>query len=335
MARLFDDDLKLIHRGLDAGFLDQKRIFMTGMTGFFGQWILESLAWLVQSQDIHPCVVVLSRDPERFLCGHPSFRNLSWLTFMPGDVRTCTFPEGHFDYIIHGAADARDEKNPDKQTEISDVIECGMSRILNFGLEKDLTKLLYISSGAAYGTQPRDLEFIPEGFSCCPETSYGKAKFDAENKCRFYIEQHQMNIVIARCFTFIGPYLPLDCHYAVGNFLKAVLNGQDIVIKGSGQAIRSYLYMADLMIWLLRILDSGRSGMVYNIGSDRRISIEDLARLIIKISGGRSGIAVTNEYHEEGVSQYVPCIDRASQDLGLGVSIDLEDAVRRTLDWFQ
>ena len=89
-----------------------------------------------------------------------------------------------------------------------------------------------------------------------------------------------MDASIARCFSFVGPGLPTDLHYAIGNFVSSAVNGEDIIIKGDGSNIRSYMYLGDMVSWLMRILFMGKQGEDYNVGSDEKISVLELAKIV-------------------------------------------------------
>ena len=117
-----------------------------------------------------------------------------------------------------------------------------------------------------------------------PLTPYGRAKREAEQLCA----ESEADFVTARAFAFLGPYLPLDAHFAAGNFLRDALAGGPILVRGDGTALRSYLYPADLVVWLLRMLLRGRRGRAYNVGSDEVVTTAQLAR---RISPGLSARA--------------------------------------------
>ena len=137
------------------------------------------------------------------------------------------------------------------------------------------------------------------------------------------------DVRIARCFAFTGPYLNRGIHFAIGNFMQNCLDGKPIIIKGDGTPLRSYLYADDLVEWLFAILERGETGRPYNIGSDRAVSIRELAETVRAALGSNSEIIVKG-IPEPGAkpSAYVPSIARAREELGLEVKIALEDAVR-------
>jgi dTDP-glucose 4,6-dehydratase len=141
--------------------------------------------------------------------------------------------------------------------------------------------------------------------------------------------------LIARCWAFIGPHLPLDTHFAAGNFLRNALDSSTIQIGGDGTAERSYLYAADLAIWLWTILVKAPPLRAYNVGSGQAVSIRGLAEVIANQQHPALPIAIA-KLPVPGASpaRYVPCVRRASE-LGLAETISLEDAVQRTLKWLR
>jgi dTDP-glucose 4,6-dehydratase len=130
----------------------------------------------------------------------------------------------------------------------------------------------------------------------------------------------------------------MDAHFAIGNFIRDALAGGPIAIKGDGTPLRSYLYTADLMIWLWTILLRGRAGRAYNVGSDAAISIGDLARLVSEtVAGmglGRAEVTIAGKANP-GVppARYVPSIARARSELGLEAWIELGQSVEKTARW--
>jgi dTDP-glucose 4,6-dehydratase len=297
------------------------RIFITGGTGFFGCWLLESFAWANDRLGLGASAVVLTRDPAAFARKAPHLAAHPAVTLHRGDVRTFAFPEGPFSHVIHAA-----------------TIVAGTERVLTGARAVGARRLLFTSSGAVYGRQPADMTHLSEDYAGAPDptdpsSAYGEGKRAAEQLCAVHAGP-DFEPVIARCFAFVGPYLPLDAHFAVGNFIRDALAGGPIRVNGDGTAVRSYLYAADLMVWLWTILIHGRSLRPYNVGSDLSIAVRELADVIAKLSTPRATVEVLGAPRTDGTrSRYVPAIHRAASELKLGVVIRLEDGASRTMKW--
>lgn len=308
-------------------------LFLTGGTGFFGKSILQELA---DGQCSVHRLTILSRNPKAFLDANPPFRNITNLSFVQGDIRTFAFPKETFDAIIHAAtpADATlEQQNPD---EMYSIIVDGTRHLLDFAKACDCKRFLLTSSGAVYGRQPPDLLRIPETFPCNPVGAYGKGKLTAEDLCRVAGEKHGFSALIARCFAFVGPHLPLNSHFAIGNFIQDCLNNRPIMINGDGTPLRSYLYADDLVAWLFKILLQGTHGRPYNVGSEYELSISDVARLVRRCAGTTNEVIVRQKPTAQHIpSRYVPSVSRAVSELGLAQNVRLEDAIRKTFLFHQ
>jgi nucleoside-diphosphate-sugar epimerase len=145
---------------------------------------------------------------------------------------------------------------------------------------------------------------------------------------------HNLPCKIARCWAFCGPHFPLDEHFAIGNFIADVLAGRRIQIQGDGTPRRSYLYAADLSVWLWTILLRGPALTPINVGSDRDLSILELAQTVAATLNPQIEIRVAREPVPGAMpGRYVPCVDRARELLGLCQTVALEESIRRTAGW--
>jgi nucleoside-diphosphate-sugar epimerase len=313
------------------------RLLITGGTGFVGSWLLESLRWANEDLDAGITALVLTRDPDGFTARRPHLARGKGVTLLRGDVRSFDAP-GPFTHVIHGAASADAALYATEPLAMFDTIVQGTRRTLARAAT-DRARVLLVSSGAIYGPQPPDLERVPEDFPGAPDPLdpsqvYAEAKRAAELLGAVEARQSGLEVRIARLFAFVGPYLPLDRHFAVGNFIRDRLAGGPIAIAGDGTPVRSYLYGADLAIWLWTILVRGKPGRPYNVGSERAWSIEEIARVVAEAEP--PAVAVTRaKTPVPGLPapRYVPDISRAKAELGVEEWTGLEDGVRRTLGW--
>jgi len=335
-AAIIKEDVKSITFALSplCEVLDSRRIFLTGGTGFFGKWLVHSFLGLRNALGLDVTLTVLSRDPKRFLHSCPEFAGQAGLDFVTGDVRSFTPPAGqNFDFVIHGATAASAKLEQDNPDEMYSVITEGTRHVLDFVRHCGASRLLFMSSGAVYGPQQPHHSFLSETDAGDPASSYGQGKKVAEQLC-LDASAGRFDCVIARPFAFVGPYLPLDTHFAIGNFIGDCLADRPIVIRGDGTPLRSYLYAADLAEWLWTILLKGENGRAYNVGSDQAISILDLAYLVRECAGTNNPIEVLGTPAPKvPPPRYVPSIERARKELGLDVRRPLKAAITQTLEW--
>jgi dTDP-glucose 4,6-dehydratase len=338
MSRALADDLDHIleHTRSMWEELRGNRIFITGGTGFFGCWLLESFTWANERLSLNANAVVLTRDPARFRRKAPHLAADKAVDLLEGDVRSFSYPEGEFTHIVHAATESAVVPSA---REVVDTIGLGTERCLSLAERSHCRKFLFTSSGAVYGKQPPDLKHIPEEYAGAPDpleisSAYGEAKRQAELQCCLASQSMSIEAKIARCFAFVGPYMNLDVHFAIGNFIRDQIRGGPIVIKGDGSAVRSYLYASDLMIWLWTILFRGPSIRAYNVGSENEVSIADLARSVA--SASLPAVEVSIEGNPGGVpaARYVPSTRRARSELGLAQRVSLDQAINKTHKWY-
>jgi len=316
--------------------LRDQSVFITGGTGFFGIWLLESFLWANRHLNLNAKATVLTRNVSAFRKKHSHLFEKPELDFYEGDIRNFTFPSKNFSYIIHAATDASATLNQNNPILMFDTILEGTKRILEFARVCETKKFLFISSGAVYGRQPPEITHLAEEYIGIPsiydsKSAYAIGKYSAEHICYLYAKQHNLDIKIARCFAFVGPYLPLDIHFAIGNFIRDGLSGGPIRIAGDGTPHRSYLYAADLMIWLWTILFRGETLRPYNVGSGESVSIEELARVVASTFEPNLKVEIAKAANPSVLPErYVPNVDRAKEELGLIPRISLIDAINST-----
>jgi len=318
--------------------LKGQRIFITGGTGFFGSWLLETFSWANEKLNLGLFVEVLTRNQSAFLDKVPHLKNNSAIQFHMGDVRDYIFPTGLFPYVIHAATESSARLNQENPGLMSDTILQGTQHTLNFAQQAGVKKFLFVSSGAIYGKQPPQLEHVDEEYTGKPDakdilSAYAISKYQAEQAC---ITHQPFEMKIARCFAFVGPYLPLDRHFAIGNFIRDALLQKTILVNGDGTPYRSYLYAADLVIWLLHILCHGTSCVAYNVGSDEAISIAELAHVIADCFHQHPEIKIATISDSKKLPErYVPSVQRAVKQFKLEQQISLVDAIKKTIAWHQ
>jgi dTDP-glucose 4,6-dehydratase len=319
--------------------LRDARVFITGGTGFFGCWFLESLVHANARLGLGMRATVLSRNPERFRQKYPELAGNPAFTFLAGDVRDFAFPAGGFSHVIHAATQASAQLNEAAPLAMFDTIVYGTRRCLEFAAHCGAGGFLLTSSGAVYGRQPEDLPRVPETFAGGPDpldprSAYAEGKRAAELECALFARRG-LAPKIARCFAFAGPYMNLDAHFAIGNFIRDQLQGGPIRVSGDGHPVRSYMYAADLMVWLWTILQRGTPGRAYNVGAEEAVSIAQLAHLVADALSPRVAVEIAGKPNRAGAADYyVPCTARAREELGVCCYTPLRETVQRTQAWF-
>jgi len=333
-------DLELILEQTRASWEEMRgqRIFITGGTGFFGCWLVESFCHINRALGLGAQATVLSRNPEKFAAKAPLLAGDSAVTLLAGDVRSFDFPAGEFRFVIHAATETTGAQTDD---DLRSTIVAGTERVLDFAAQSGARKFLLTSSGAVYGPQPTTITHLPESYACAPDpaNAYAAGKLAAELMCgeRQRVARTrgvEFDAKIARCWAFVGPHLPLDAHFAIGNFIGDALAGRAISIAGDGTPRRSYLYAADLAMWLWTILFRAPALTPINVGSGDDVSIRELAEVVARTLAPATQILVAKQAAPEApVSRYVPSVELAEQLLGLRASVDLAEAIRRTAAW--
>ena len=320
------------------------RLFITGGTGFFGHWLLETLLFAQDQLSLDVRATVLTRDAESFAARSPHIAHHAAIHLLQGDIRDFRFPPATHTHIIHAATDSGGQQSGRPAFELAESILAGTQHVLRFACQTGAQRLLYTSTGAIYG-RSTTLEHTPETYTGGPDplqlaSSYDEAKRMAEHLCIAYAHGTALQPVIARCFAFVGPHLPLDTHFAIGNFIAAAMRGERLHIRGDGTPRRSWLYMSDLAGWLWRLLTAGEPNRAYNVGSDEGYTIAEAARLtarVLRPSGSdrsRLGVQIDGKAQPGAcLNSYVPAIQRAEQELGLQVHVPLAEAIQRTAQW--
>lgn len=317
----------------------EERIFMTGGTGFFGCWLTESFVHANRLEKLDAHLNILTRNPAAFAQKCPHLVSDPSITLLPGDVRDFAYPGGEFKYVIHAATEASAKQAAENPIEMLATILRGTERVLEFAASHGTQKFLLTSSGAVYGSQPSSITHLSENYIGAPiplkcESVYAEGKRAAELMCALYGDKYGIECKIARCFAFVGPHLPLDAHFAIGNFIRDAMRGDSISVKGDGTPKRSYMYAADLAIWLWSILFRAPAMEAFNVGSDRAISILELAHIVAAAVGSTAKVRVAQQaVPGASVLQYVPSIRRAEQELGLRCEVSLGEAILRTASW--
>ncbi|MEY4530063.1 MAG: hypothetical protein RLZZ156_784 [Deinococcota bacterium] len=341
MKPLLPIDYDFILNRLETDFKAQSgsHWFITGATGLFGKWFLETLLESNKKFNTKFRITALSRDPERFKITMPHLGNHQDLQWIRGDVSSFVFPKEPMDFMIHAAAEIQNS-NTDVPSKVFEQQLEATKHFIEFCQVNSKAKVLFTSSGAVYGQIPSDMTHVPETYLGAPDVSkhnaaYGEAKRVSELLFHCAKLEFDLDFKISRTFAVLGAHLPLDSHFAIGNFIGQAMQQKPIQILSDGTPTRSYLYMAEHTVWLFKILFHGESTRAYNVGSDNSRSILETAQAVSREFQDFSIEVAQPPQPNKTISRYVPSIERIKTELGLNIEIPLQEAIKRTLHWWQ
>jgi dTDP-glucose 4,6-dehydratase len=314
---------------------------ITGGSGFIGTWL--TLSWVFAHKKFggNGRLLVTSRNSasNRHLIDsiHPS----APVTYVDSDIREFVIPpEFQNSLLVHAATPASDELNRSDPDLMLSIIVDGQKQLLRESTRINVKRFLFLSSGAVYGPQPLDLPNLREEMFNVVDISssnsaYSKGKRLAEEMGNKASTESDLHFVTARLFAFLAPYLPMDTHFAAGNFLSQATSNSKITIRSGGGSQRTYQYGSDMVSWLWTLLVRGQVGDAYNVGSDQEVSILGLAQTIQNQVSPRVDLEVLGVDTPENVSRYVPSIEKMKHQFGLTNHVALESAIRKTESWLR
>lgn len=314
--------------------LQNKQILITGGSGFIGIWLTHLLLYLNDTQNFNIKLHLVARNISDEI--NQIITNRKDVTFIKSDVRNLhEFPKD-ISYIIHAATSPDNRVYMSNPVESMDIIANGTKSVMENSLHLEtLEKVINLSSGQIYGTI--DSHNIREGdFGKINSNSiaaiYPEAKRYAETLTNAYRSLHKLPTLQIRPFSFIGPFMDMNKPWAINNFIRDALKFKHIRILGNGKPIRSYMYPTDMAIWILNILVHGKVGSAYNVGSNVGVSLEEVALKIKNIIGSSVNIEILNM--NDNCSEFVPNIDHVQQELGLDITVDIDETLTKSINWF-
>jgi len=322
----------------DIGAFAGQRLFITGGTGFVGSWFLRSIVHANARTNARISADVLTRDPAVFLRAVPACASDDRLHFITGDVTTYRGNGERYDAVFHAATPASAQLNIQDPARMLEITIEGTRRALEVARPSGAIPFLLTSSGAVYGVQPPDMANVDESYAGAPSMSDAGAAYHEGKRVSELLltlaARDGLAAKVARLFAFVGPYLPLDKHFAIGNFIRDGLSGGPIKIGGDGTPFRSYLYATDMTAWLWAIFARGATARPYNVGSARAIDIASLARKVASFFSPESEVRIAREPLAGALaSRYVPEVTRIEGELNVAQRVSLDESLRRTIDW--
>jgi UDP-glucuronate decarboxylase len=322
-----------INRNLKGISFQDQRVLVTGGAGFLGSWICDVL--VAQGTEVE-CVDNLSSGLPSNISHHLDSDRFH---FTKHDISEHISFDERFDLVIHMASRASPFEFEHYPIEILKANTIGLMVALEIA-KKHKSRLIYTSTSEIYGNPqvvPTPESYYGNVNSVGPRGCYDEAKRCGEAYVVAYRRQYGLDTRIARIFNTYGPRIRWDGIYAraVPRFISQALSDKPITIFGEGTQTRSFTYITDQIEGLLRLAaEDEAQGSIVNIGNDKETTIIDMAKMILNITGSRSGIT----YHplpEDDPLRRRPDISRARNLLGWEPKVNLEDGLQRTVEWFK
>lgn len=311
-------------------FSEGKRILIvvTGGAGFIGSCLVERLI-----NDGHD-VLCLDNfddyyDPAIKWKNISRFLDRDNFTLLKGDIRDGDLVHRALkgvDCVFHLAAQAGVRASVEDPIKVHEINTTGTLNILQAALDCGVKKVVYASSSSVYGR----VEYLPfdETHPRVPVSPYGLSKLIAEEYCRIFNEVYGLETVSLRYFTVYGPRMRPDL--AISIFTNRALQNLPLEIFGSGEKTRDFTYIDDVVC--ANVLAMRSNIGVFNIGSGKRISVIELAELIIQLTGSRSNMVFREDARGDAQHTWA-CTDRARTELGWCSKVGIEEGLKRYIKW--
>lgn len=285
-----------------------KRILVTGATGLLGSMICKFLFYLSENGWQNKTVAVV-RDIKKIQSVFPDVEEGAYFSFLKQDIAEPIMYEGSVDYIIHAACPTASNTFITRPVETIQAIVTGTMNVLEFAARQKCKSVVYLSSMEAYGQILHEELLKPEAVGYINPLSlrscYPEGKRMAENVCMGYFSEYQVPVKVIRLAQTFGPGIPSTDGRVFAQFIRSVLNQEDIVMFTEGGSKRMYLDTMDAVSAVWAVLLAGESGQVYNAGNpDNYCSIKEMAQMVIdEFGNGKSQLRIDRS---RDVGQYPP-----------------------------
>lgn len=315
--------------------LSGTNILITGATGLIGSCVVDVL---MRNPKKDYNVFAAGRNVERAKLRFAEYWDNHTFEFIRYDVNEPLCDTRNFDYIIHAASNASPNFFAKHPVEIIKSNIYGVVNLMEYGMSHRLRRLLYVSSGEIYGDSEKNILCEDDsGYvnSMSTRACYPSSKRAAETLCVSYADEYNIETVVVRpCHTY-GPYFTESDNRVFAQFIRNVLNGEDIKMKSNGVQFRSWCYVVDSVSAILHVLFKGENSKAYNIADNNScFSIRELAETVAGIAGRKVIIDCPDESEKKGYSVIKRAVFNTSrlESLGWSVHGDWKNKLRKTIE---
>jgi len=309
-------------------------VLVTGATGLIGGCLVDVLM-AHENKDYN--VYASGRNEERAKKRFLRYVNDKTFHFFKYDVMQPLVCDVDFQYIIHAASGACPAEFGKHPVEVMKGNINGVDNLMSYGIRHGMKRLLYISSGEVYGEGDGRV-FTEEysGYVDCalPRSCYPSSKRAAETLCVSYGVEYNVDVVIARPCHVYGPEFTESDNRVYAQFIRNVLQGEDVVMKSTGEQFRSWCYVVDCVSGLLHVLLKGENREVYNIADeDSNITIRQLAELIAGLVGRKVIMKCPDDFEKKGYNMVSKSVFATKKLEALGWNIEgcMRDKMLKTI----
>lgn len=329
-----EDILQIASLSLPWEQLNDCNILVTGATGLIGSCLVDVLM-MHPNRNFH--VYAAGRNEARARNLFARYVDDAAFHFVQYDVMQPIQSDVPFHYIIHAASNASPNFFAKQPVEVMKANLMGVCHLMDYGLIHDLRRFLYVSTGEVYGEG--DGRIFTEEYSGYVNTMssrscYPSSKRAAETLCVAYAEEYGVDAVVARLSHVYGPHFTESDNRVYAQFIRNVLQGEDIVMKSTGEQFRSWCYVVDAVKGLLYILLKGQSGCAYNVADpSSNISIRQLAEMIADIGGHKVVINAPADNEQKGYNPVTKSVfsTKKLEDLGWKVVGTMREKMDATI----
>lgn len=318
--------------------LNNCNILIAGATGLIGSCLVDVL---MARPNRSYSVYAMGRNLMRMKQLFDKYKTEEGFHVLIGDVTKPLSIQQSIHYIIHAASGAAPSDFSNHPVEVMKANVNGVMNLMEFGIQHQLKRFLYVSSGEVYGEgDGRVFTEDYSGYVDCntPRSCYPSSKRAAETLCASYAAEYGVDVVIVRPCHIYGPNFSDTDNRVYAQFIRNILKGEDIIMKSTGEQSRSWCYVVDCVSALLFVMLKGGSGKAYNIADPASIyTIRQLAEMLAEIGHCRVVMEVPSEKEKKGYNPVQKSVFSVSklENLGWKVSGSMQDKIKKTVNYIK
>ena len=309
MNELYIEDIvKAINSCQNIELLKNRNIFITGANGLLGRFIIDLIMYLNNQNNYNTTIIANLRSMNRLKDEFSCYIDNNNFKYYIGDINNPIKYKGKVDFIINCASNTHPMQYARQPIETIMTNIQGTYNVLEFAAKINAKKTIFLSSVEIYGENINNIDRFKEnemGYIDCNSlrAGYNEGKRAGEALCQAFIASKNIDISIVRLPRIFGPTVKKDDTKAMSQFIKKAIEGDNIVLKSTGEQYFSYLYVADAISGILRVLVAGKNGEAYNLGNIKSdIRLKDLAKLIADFAKTKVVFDLPSETERKGYS---------------------------------